>query len=784
MPGRNVLNRLTQGEKMKRSCWATGSRARVMRRTTIAAAALIGMSLLTVVEAPLPVSATPVPSGGSVVQTIGVGTQPKAVSSDGVHVWTANYGSHSVTEIDAATGSVVRTIQVGYYPASISSDGVDVWVLSVGLGSISEIDAATGTVIRTIDWTLNDTDGFTQALTSDGTHVWVIGSNNDVVELNASDGSVVRVIDVGNQPSAISSDGTNVWVANYSDGTVTEITAATGVVVNTIFVGDSPTGVSSDGTHVWVANTMSRDVTEITAATGDVVNTISVAEQPWAISSDGMQVWVANQFSNSTTEIDASNGSVVQTIATGLQPVAISSDGSRVWVANIADNAVTELSEVAFTSIAPSGEGVSGSPYWPTAIGGTSTSPVVITLDPASTGCTLDGGAVSFPSMGTCVIDANQAGDANHAAAQQVQQSLAVGAQTINFTNPTGGVVGTSATLAATGGASGNAVIFSVDASSGAEVCNVSGTNGITVNYTAQGTCVIDANQAGNANYAAATEVQRSIAVLLGLPGTPSAVIAFAGDASATVSWNAPASDGGSAVTGYTVTSSSEGRTCHATTTLSCVVTGLNDGVIYTFTVTATSSVGTGLPSAASNSVVPSSNTAGITSANSTTIAGGKGLKFLVTTSGTPTATVSQTGMASWMTLTLGAKSKSGTAVLGGTSPSGGGTFTVTIHANNGVGPDTIQVLTVHVLAFTSISTASFTKGVYGSFTITTSDSAAILSATLSASKEAGLSFTNNGDGTATVSGTPGSAAKTASVTVTATVGSIKVKQKLTVSIN
>ena len=214
------------------------------------------------------------------------------------------------------------------------------------------------------------------------------------------------------------------------------------------------------------------------------------------------------------------------------------------------------------------------------------------------------------------------------------------------------------------------------------------------------------------------------------------------------------------------------------------MVTGLSDGVIYTFTVTASNAVGTGLPSVASNSVEPSSNNATITSANSTTIAGGKGLKFLVTTSPPGTATVSQTGKASWMTLTLGARSKTGTAVVSGISPTGGGTFTVTIHANNGVGPDTIQVLTVHVLAFTSIATASFHMGVSGSFVITTSDSAATLSATLSTRKEAGLTFTNNADGTATISGRAISPAKTANVTVTATIGSLKVKQTLTVSIN
>jgi hypothetical protein len=47
-------------------------------------------------------------------------------------------------------------------------------------------------------------------------------------------------------------------------------------------------------------------------------------------------------------------------------------------------------------------------------------------------------------------------------------------------------------------------VVFTVDASSGAGVCSVSGTDGTTVSYTAAGSCVIDANQAGNANYLAA----------------------------------------------------------------------------------------------------------------------------------------------------------------------------------------------------------------------------------------------------------------------------------------
>ncbi len=87
-------------------------------------------------------------------------------------------------------------------------------------------------------------------------------------------------------------------------------------------------------------------------------------------------------------------------------------------------------------------------------------------------------------------------------------------------------------------------------------------------------------------------------------PAPPTGVGATAGATSATVSWTAP-TDGGSAITGYTVTSSPGARTCTTTTATSCTVTGLTNGTSYTFTVTATSSVGTSTPSSASSPVTP-----------------------------------------------------------------------------------------------------------------------------------------------------------------------------------
>jgi hypothetical protein len=64
-------------------------------------------------------------------------------------------------------------------------------------------------------------------------------------------------------------------------------------------------------------------------------------------------------------------------------------------------------------------------------------------------------------------------------------------------------------------------------------------------------------------------------------------------------------SDGGSPITGYTVTASPGGATCSTAGTRSCTVTGLLNGTAYTFTVRATNSVGTGPASAPSAPVTP-----------------------------------------------------------------------------------------------------------------------------------------------------------------------------------
>ena len=66
-----------------------------------------------------------------------------------------------------------------------------------------------------------------------------------------------------------------------------------------------------------------------------------------------------------------------------------------------------------------------GNTYTPTATA-TSALGVTFSIDASSQGCSLAAGQVTFTGAGTCVIDADQAGDATYAAAPQVQQTVVI----------------------------------------------------------------------------------------------------------------------------------------------------------------------------------------------------------------------------------------------------------------------------------------------------------------------------------------------------------------------
>jgi len=134
--------------------------------------------------------------------------------------------------------------------------------------------------------------------------------------------------------------------------------------------------------------------------------------------------------------------------------------------------------------------------------------------------------------------------------------------------------------------------------------CDVSANLVAGSNYTFKvtATSVIGTSAASTASAAAAINA---------VPSVPLSVSAVAANASAAITWGAPANINGSAITGYAVTAYDANNNVAGTCTsvapaTTCEITGLTNGTPYTFKVTATNAIGTSAESLASTAVTPS----------------------------------------------------------------------------------------------------------------------------------------------------------------------------------
>ena len=229
------------------------------------------------------------------------------------------------------------------------------------------------------------------------------------------------------------------------------------------------------------------------------------------------------------------------------------------------------------------------------ALGGGASTPVVFTVDASSTGAgtisttTVTGNTstatLTVTTAGTIVLDANQATDVNYLAAPQVQQVLVVNqaAQTIVFTPVTTPLhyiascspvtLCATVSIQATGGATDNLVALSPDPSNAVifTILSSSEKNGVTTatialvpgqNLNFPANLIIDGNQQGNANYAAATQSKITISVLGGLPLQ-------------TITWSNPGTQVGGGTLALNATATSGFPVTYTSSTTSvCTVTG------------------------------------------------------------------------------------------------------------------------------------------------------------------------------------------------------------------
>ena len=260
---------------------------------------------------------------------------------------------------------------------------------------------------------------------------------------------------------------------------------------------------------------------------------------------------------------------------------------------------------------------------------------------------------------------------------------------------------------------------------------------------------------------------QSDVPVLAG-PQAPSGVTAAPGDATTTVSWAAPASLDGGTLTGYIASASPGGQTCTTTGATTCIITGLANGTTYSIAVVAHTTVGASGVSAPA-SVTPGRGVA-FTSDPSETVTFGVAFSFTVTTSGSPPPRITKSGkLPPRVRFT---PHNDGTATIAGT-PRGdaGGVYSLTLTAKNRSGTAT-QAFTLTVNRAPVLKKTRTLRAKVGAAVdwIITAKGYPVPALTESGPLPVGLTFTDNGNGTAAITGTPaaGSGGRY-SITVTAT---------------
>ncbi len=232
---------------------------------------------------------------------------------------------------------------------------------------------------------------------------------------------------------------------------------------------------------------------------------------------------------------------------------------------------------------------------------------LAVVLTSNTTGvCTVSGSNVTTVTTGVCSISANVGATADYNAATTVTNAFSINAasQSITFGAQTSPRSFSNTPFALNPVASSNSGLAVVYSTTTPSVCTLSGTN---VNTLTAGVCTIAANQAGNANYAAATQVTQSVTINAIAPGAPTIGIASGSDQQAMVNFTAPANGGGASLS-YTATCTASGQTTRTgnSATSPIAVSNMVNGIAYTCSVTATNSAGTG-PSSGTVMVTPTS---------------------------------------------------------------------------------------------------------------------------------------------------------------------------------
>lgn len=304
---------------------------------------------------------------------------------------------------------------------------------------------------------------------------------------------------------------------------------------------------------------------DLSAGTGPVLGTPVTASASVVDNANGCGTTATLAFASSNPEFAANAGATCSSMGMGDATLLVPYHGASRYSATITFAPINQGVQTATLSVSDTANGGAGTAtvsgtgiatpqtiaftapatttftYSPTL-----TIPLAVTTTGASNGTTnlmqfaiagsstgvgtisapvLSGGTwsatLTVTQAGSFTINASQAGGlVNNVYYETSTQSIALtvnqAAQAIAFAPPASPVAyspGLTVSLSATGGASGNQVAFTINSTCNGGTCGVGTISGGTLSVTQAGTFVINANQAGNADYLPAPQVQQTVVV-------------------------------------------------------------------------------------------------------------------------------------------------------------------------------------------------------------------------------------------------------------------------------
>jgi hypothetical protein len=252
-------------------------------RAALVAALMAGVLLTAGPALAAPRPGSPVEAGGTSGDDFNM---PDAAAVHGSHLFIANEGGNSVTELNASTGAHISTIDGSQFqfngPTALTVVGKDLFVANGAGNSVTELTVGTRSLVRVISAA---SYGFSDpiALATNGSNLFVLNGAGSVTELATATGQLGGIASGSNfgfeNPTAIVSAGSDLFVTNSAGNSVTEIDSDTmnlvTVLSSSTYDFDAPTGIAAHGSDVWVTNETGQSVTELSAATGEEMQVVT-----------------------------------------------------------------------------------------------------------------------------------------------------------------------------------------------------------------------------------------------------------------------------------------------------------------------------------------------------------------------------------------------------------------------------------------------------------------------------------------------------------------------------